>query len=71
MTALPAAGNARRTKSRIEERSLTQEVRMAAVRNEEGGRPAESTRMTTREKLMLANMIVWGIIVGLLAVRAL
>ena len=44
---------------------------MAAVRNEEGGRPAESTRMTTREKLMLANMIVWGIIVGLLAVRAL
>lgn len=42
---------------------------MAAVRHDEGGRAA--TRMTTREKLMLANMIVWAIIVGLLVVSAL
>ena len=44
---------------------------MAAVRHDESGPAADSARMTTREKLMLVNMIVWAIVVGLIAVRAL
>jgi hypothetical protein len=44
---------------------------MTAVRHDEGGRAANSSKMTTREKLMLLNMIAWAIVVGLIAVGAL
>jgi hypothetical protein len=44
---------------------------MATVRHDERGPAANSTRMTTREKLMLVNMIVWAVVIGLLAFSAL
>jgi hypothetical protein len=44
---------------------------MTAAGRDDAGPAAGSTGMTAREKLMLVNMIVWGVMVGLLAVSAL